>query len=58
MAITNRAAVDTVVISASLSTDAETNKNCGLKATSAAAKPTGRLMPDMDPEQNFGATLL
>jgi len=23
-----------------------------------AAKPTGRLMPDMDPEQNFGATLL
>jgi dihydropyrimidinase len=24
----------------------------------AAAKPTGRLMPDMDPEQNFGAILL
>ncbi|MDU1667224.1 MAG: dihydropyrimidinase, partial [Bradyrhizobium sp.] len=23
-----------------------------------AAKPTGRLVPDMDPEQNFGATLL
>ena len=23
-----------------------------------AAKPTGRLMPDMDPEQNFGARLL
>ena len=23
-----------------------------------AAKPTGRLMPDMDPERNFGATLL
>jgi len=23
-----------------------------------AAKPTGRLMPDMDPELNFGATLL
>jgi len=23
-----------------------------------AAKPTGRLMPDMDPEQNFGANLL
>ena len=23
-----------------------------------AAKPTGRLVPDMDPEQNFGARLL
>jgi dihydropyrimidinase len=23
-----------------------------------AAKPTGRLVPDMDPELNFGATLL
>ena len=23
-----------------------------------AAKPTGRLMPDMDPERNFGAILL
>jgi dihydropyrimidinase len=23
-----------------------------------AAKPTGRLMPDMDPEQNFGAIML
>jgi dihydropyrimidinase len=23
-----------------------------------AAKPTGRLMPDMDPERNFGARLL
>ena len=36
----------------------------GLRAASLprtggeAAKPTGRLMPDMDPEQNFGATLL
>jgi dihydropyrimidinase len=28
------------------------------RAGGEAAKPGGRLVPDMDPEQNFGAKLL